>query len=97
LISDPLREISEKMFPELNKRLAELQKVYADPQQGPAAAQVSLDETERVLTAMNGVLGQMMDLETYNELVDIVRGILKEQGQIIDDTKKQRRNVLFNP
>jgi hypothetical protein len=97
MISDPLREIAEKMFPELNKRLADLQKVHADPQQGPPAAQLSLDETERVLTAMNNVLGQMMDLETYNELVDIVRGILKDQGQIIDDTKKQRRNVLFDP
>lgn len=97
LIADPMRNIAEKMFPELHNRLAELQKVYADPQQGPAAAQVSIDETERVLTAMDEVLKQMLDLETYNELVDIVRGIIKDQGKIIDETKKQRRNVLFEP
>jgi hypothetical protein len=97
LIADPLRNISEKMFPELNNRLVELQKVHADPQQGPAAAQLSLDETERVLTAMNEVLNQMLDLETYNELVDIVRSIIKDQGNIIEDTRKQRRKVLFEP
>jgi hypothetical protein len=97
LIADPLRNISEAMFPELNNRLAELEKVHADPQQGPAAAQLSIDETERVLTAMNEVLNQMLDLETYNELVEIVRSIIKDQSNIIEDTKKQRRKVLFEP
>lgn len=96
-IADPLRNIAEKMFPELDARLKELQKVYADPQQGPPSAQVALDETERVLTAMNETLNQMLDLETYNELVDIVRSIIKDQGALIEDTKKQRRKVLFDP
>ncbi len=97
LISDPLRRIAEELFPELHTRLNELEKVYADPQQGPQAAQIAIDETERVLTAMNEVLNQMLDLETYNELVDIVRSLIKEQSQIIEDTKKQRRKVLFEP
>jgi hypothetical protein len=97
LIADPLRKISEEMFPELNDRLTELQEVYGDPQKGPPAAQLSIDETERVLTAMNEVLNQMLDLETYNELVDIVRSTIKDQGNIIDDTRKQRRKVLFEP
>ncbi len=97
LIADPLRKIAEDLFPEVHNRLGELQKVYADPQQGPQAAQIAIDETERVLTAMNDILNQMLDLETYNELVDIVRSLIKDQNQIIDDTKKQRRNVLFEP
>jgi hypothetical protein len=97
LIADPLRNISEKMFPELNARLMEVQKLHSDAQQGPQAAQLAIDETERVLTAMNEVLNQMLDLETYNELVDIVRSLIKDQEQIIDGTKKQRRSVLFEP
>ncbi len=97
LIADPLRNISEKMFPELNTRLTEVQKLHSDAQQGPQAAQLAIDETERVLTAMNEVLNQMLDLETYNELVDIVRSLIKDQEQIIDGTKKQRRSVLFEP
>jgi hypothetical protein len=97
LIADPLRNIAENMFPDLNDRLGELQKFHADPQQGPPAAQLALDETERVLTAMNETLNQMLDLETYNELVDIVRGIIRDQDAIIEDTKKQRRKVLFDP
>jgi hypothetical protein len=39
----------------------------------------------------------MLDLETYNELVEIVRSIIKDQSNIIEDTKKQRRKVLFEP
>ena len=44
---------------------------------------------------MNDVLENMLDLESFNELLDIVRGIITEQQELIGKTQKQhRRQVL---
>ena len=37
------------------------------------------------------VLNKMLELETYNELVDLVRSIIREQSEIADETKDQRK------
>jgi hypothetical protein len=33
----------------------------------------------------------MQDLETYNELLDIVRDLLKEQQKLIERTQQERK------
>ena len=44
-----------------------------------------------VLSELEAVLTKMQDLETYNELLDIVRDLLKDQGKLIDRTQQERK------
>jgi hypothetical protein len=34
----------------------------------------------------------MLDLESYNELLDLVRGLIQDQQKIKDDTQTERKN-----
>jgi len=36
----------------------------------------------------------MLELESYNELVELLRGIVAEQKQLEEKTKQQRREKL---
>jgi len=93
-ISEPLHEISGTMMPILEERLSELQSAFksAEDQQGRLVASVS--QAEVVSEAMKEVLDRMLELESYNELVELLRGIVDEQKQLQEKTKQQRRDKL---
>lgn len=90
-IADPLALIVKDKFPILDKRLAEMQK---EPN-NPATAQLAVDSANDLLLDLDVVLQRMLDLETYNELVELVRSLIEEQEKVISDTKKQQAADLL--
>lgn len=90
-IADPLAKIVDERFPELDRRL-ELMAADVDD---AAAAQLAVDEANTLLLALDAVLQRMLDLETYNELVDLVRSLIEEQEQVLGETKKKQAADLF--
>ncbi|HEY6564367.1 MAG TPA: hypothetical protein VIY86_07705, partial [Pirellulaceae bacterium] len=52
-------------------------------------------QADEIIVAMEQVLDKMLDLETYNELLDLVRDMIREQEQLEQKTREeQRRKVL---
>ena len=43
---------------------------------------------------MQAVLDRMLELESYNELVEILRGIVAEQQALRDETLRRQRERL---
>ena len=95
-ISDPLKKVVQGEFPELDRKLAELEKALSDPKAAFPAADQSAQQADLVLNELNAVLQNMLDLETFNELLDIVRTLIKEQGEVIDRTKLQKKKQLLD-
>lgn len=95
MISDPLNKISQEMFPQLDRYLAELEEVINDAEKGPSAARIVVAQADDVVVEMEVVLENMLKLEDYNELLKLVRGLLKDQEDLIDATKKERKNQLL--
>ena len=93
-ISEPLREIGSTLMPTLEQQLDELQTAFkaAENKQGRLTA--SVQQAEKVAEAMKEVLDRMLELESYNELVELLRGIVDEQKQLQEKTKHQRREKL---
>ena len=61
------------MFPELDRRLKDLETKLADPAAGDQAADLALQQTDDILVELDKVLRKMLELETFNELLNIVR------------------------
>ena len=96
LIAEPLAKIGTEEFATLDQKLSALeQKLQGGT--GPAtpetstAADEALEQTNVTISKLEAVLQQMLDLETYNELLDIVRDLLKDQESLIDRTKQERK------
>lgn len=95
-IADPLQQTCREGFPRLEERLAALETVLrqaaADgPQQAPPLADESVDQANRVLAELEAVLVRMQDLETYNELLDLVRELLRDHQKLMERTQQERR------
>jgi len=94
-ISEPLKEISGELLPRLQERFGALQTAYeADVSSAAESLAAAKSEAGAVVEAMKAVLDRMLELENYNELVELLRGIVSDQQQIKERTQQQQREKL---
>ena len=94
-IGDPLRQIAEKSFPELETRLRKLEAVLADPAAAKLRRDEAVQQADAILVEMHQVLNKMLELESFNEVVEQLRDIIETEKAIHRDTlKKQKEKTL---
>ena len=93
-IADPLKAIAADRFPPLLEKLKQLGGQMADPPQAVKVQAESLAQIDAILVEMQGVLGKMLELETFNEALDMLRQIIENQEQVNEETKKQQKKDL---
>ncbi|MBX7074149.1 MAG: hypothetical protein K1X71_13475 [Pirellulales bacterium] len=94
-IAEPLRQLAAAAFPELDRRFTVLrQAITADSQAAEVARAGAQQQLDVILVQMQGVLGKMMEMETFNEVVDMLRSIIDSQEKLNDDTKSQRKRSV---
>jgi hypothetical protein len=96
-IADPLNHTGKVQFPLLDERLAALETQLRETAAGGQADAVAktteetIDQSNLVLSELEAVLTKMQNLETYNELLDIVRDLLKDQQKLSERTQQERK------
>ncbi|WP_417735068.1 polyketide synthase [Rosistilla oblonga] len=99
-VQQPLENVVGGELKSLRDLIDQLSRVARDPDNGPELAVQSVDAAEEVLLRLTAILDSMLDLESYNEILDIVRDLIDRQNRLIDETKdEQKRRVLdlFKP
>lgn len=90
-IMEPLRDIVDLMFPDWDDTLRELVTEIDKNQISGATSELAIQQTDKIIIAMEAVLARMEELESYNELVDLVRSIIAQQEELLEKTKQQRK------
>ncbi len=93
-IAKPLKRIADEMFPELDRRLDRLQLAMADPGAGKEGLMSSLQQVDAILLVMRQVLGRMIELEDFNEAVELLKSILQSEQKLQEETKRRHREKL---
>jgi hypothetical protein len=94
-IADPLRHIGEVSFPELDRRLKRLQSSLADPIASKSRHDAALAQVDAILLEMRQIMNKMLELESFNEIVQHLREIIKDQDALNKLTqKKQKEKAL---
>lgn len=94
-ISAPLVEIGDELMPPLAEQLTELERQYAEnPAEMDELLAAAQSRGDEVIEAMKAVLDRMLELESYNELVELLRNIVDQQEQLNERTKQQQREKL---
>ncbi len=94
-IAEPLRRIGSTMFPDLDRRLRRLQAMLSDPQAAKPHHADAVKQIDAILVEMRGVLNKMLELESFNEIVEHLRDIINTQEKLNKLTqKKQKENAL---
>ena len=93
-IAEPLHAIGGELLPELEDQLQRLENAFDAGAGAKSILRQANVQSEIVVEAMKRVLDRMLELESYNELVELLRGIVAEQKQLGEQTKTQRREKL---
>lgn len=93
-IADPLRRISDARFPELLERLKRLENVVEKPAEASAAQDAARQQADIILVEMQQVLDNMLELETFNEVLDLLRAIIKSQEELNQQTRDRQKSKL---
>ena len=101
-IVQPLRDLPVGVMAELRNAVVELESVIdpvMDESTNEIAATLSeeaIQLNDKTLIQLDEVLSILVKYETQNELLDIVRRMIAEQEQLLDQTKKLRQREAFD-
>ena len=51
----------------------------------------SMASVDEILAELENVLARLLELEDFNDLIEIVRSLIEEQQALAEETKKQRK------
>ena len=90
----PLERIVNRMFPELDRRLDELESTIDEPAAGPDNRNRAVAQVDLVLQSMLQVLERMVELEDFNEAVELLRSIIGAQEELRERTEQRKKDKL---
>ncbi|MEZ6135290.1 MAG: hypothetical protein R3C53_10305 [Pirellulaceae bacterium] len=94
-VYQPLVSLLGNEYLALNRSLSALQTATMSGQ-GFAEAQASLAALAQVLDVLNAIKENMLDIESFNEIVDQLRALLDEQESLLDETQKQQKARILD-
>jgi hypothetical protein len=92
-IAAPLHHVGEDLFPELDRRLERLRRGLASPS-AESLRTASRQQVEAILLALQHVLGRMLELESFNEAVELLRSIIDQQETLNEQTRQRQKQRL---
>jgi hypothetical protein len=93
-IARPLHRIADQRMPRLAAQLKLVERHLEDPPAAAPALNDALALADEILVEMRQVLDRMLELETYNEVVALLRGIITDQSEINRRTKERQKERL---
>ena len=93
-IAEPLRNVATQLLPELEQRVQQVPGGLEAPAGGDEVLADAVIQADLVVEEMQRILSRMLELESYNELVDLLRAIVDDQEQLNEETKVRRREKL---
>jgi hypothetical protein len=92
-IAEPLHRIGSQRMPQLAAQLELVEEHLDDAAMQPELAKC-ISTADQILVEMKEVLDRMLELETYNEVVAQLRGIISDQEEINRRTKDRQKDRL---
>jgi hypothetical protein len=78
----------------LLERLKKLENVLEKPAEASQAQDAAREQADLILVEMKQVLDKMLELETFNEALELLRAIIKSQEELNEQTKERQKAKL---
>ena len=95
-VRDPIKATVAGALATLRAQIKEVESVVGDPEAGIARTAEAVSTAEQVILELNAILEKMLDLETYNEVLDLVRQLMDDQSDLTDETKEERKKQVLD-
>jgi hypothetical protein len=91
-IRQPLLDVIGQEFKSLIVELKASEVELRDSKFSVERLEKSIDLNDQVIARLNEVLKSMLDIQDFNEVVDMLRDILQRQNELLEKTKQQQKS-----
>ncbi len=95
-VYQPLSELLEGDYEKLRSGLLAFQTAAMSDAGSEMQARSAVNATDQVLLALEAIKANMLDIESFSEIVDLVRGLLDDQERILSETEKAQKQRLLD-
>ena len=95
-VRDPIKQIVNAPMNSLIQQIRTIESQVGDPTAGIATTTAAVSTTENIIVQLNAILEKMLDLETYNEVLDLVRQLMDDQTELTEATKEERKKQVLD-
>jgi hypothetical protein len=93
-IADPLKAIGQQKLPAIQVKIETVQPHAVLAQDDMDTLREAIAETDAVLVEMKQILRRMLELESFNEVLDLLRSIIEEQDRLNKATTERRKEQI---
>ena len=94
-VRDPLRQVVDDLMARLKEQISAIETAVDRPPVAITETEGAINTADEVMLALSAVLEKMLYLESYNEILDLVRGLIEEQDKLKADTQKERKKAVL--
>lgn len=96
-IKVPLTALLESPWESFAKGIAELEKVVSQgsPSDRERKVETLMSQDAEIIAALTAILNDMIDIQDFNEVIDMVREMLEDQNQVLEKTKAEQKRRLL--
>ena len=103
-IIEPLQELLDNRFGLADEKILQVQRAIEDRMKttgqldDPEIVDLtnsSIEEMQLLLVDLDDILQEILKFESYNELLDVVRDLIKNQEELLKETDKERKRQAF--
>jgi hypothetical protein len=94
-VQKPLGNLLDGEYLELDRQMGRLQSAISSGS-GRQPANEAAQSLEKVLQALEAIKAAMLDIESFNEIIDLVRSLLDEQERILKETEEAQKTKFLD-
>ncbi|TWT82892.1 hypothetical protein CA13_43550 [Planctomycetes bacterium CA13] len=95
-VRDPLRSVVAGPLEKLKDQIRGIEASLDEPSEATQKTGDAVQTSEQVLLQLTAVLEKMLDLESYNEILDMVRQLIDDEKSLLEDTKKEQKKRVMD-
>lgn len=95
-VFEPLTQALGNEVVLLQKSLGELQTATVSLSRIPPQALAAIEAVDKLLVALEQIKANMMDIESFNEMLDLVRGLLEDEERLLEATQSQQKKQVLD-
>lgn len=97
-IRDPLLQIANNRITELELTLSQLRRSIEIPGSGDGRALLdqAAKQMDAICASLDQILAKMSEMQDFNEVVESLRGIIRQQEELKESVQKEQRQTLLD-
>ena len=99
-IRKPLLEVLDQSWGPMASDIRSIEKSYSRSAKSEVnVAELlpsSISKSNQIIVALTTILNDMIDIQDFNEVIDMVRGMIDDQSKVLEKTKQEQKKQLLD-